>query len=188
MIDLQRVAADLAIALDRANIGYMIIGGLAVAVWGNARATMDVDVAISTSRDDISSVLTALGGQIKDMPPDAAAFASDTGILPFRHRLGVLVDLGFGDHPYVLRAIERAVVIELHGVGVKFCSAEDLILHKLIADRDRDRDDIKGIIKRQGRKLDRAYLDALVHELAEATSRSDLEEQYRSHFSRNTSM
>jgi len=79
-----------------------------------------------------------------------------------------------------LNALARAVDVDVEGHTIKFCTAEDLILHKLLADRDRDREDLKGIFKRQGKTLDRTYLDPLVEQLAESTYRPEILTRYRS--------
>ncbi|HEX2061426.1 MAG TPA: nucleotidyl transferase AbiEii/AbiGii toxin family protein, partial [Thermoanaerobaculia bacterium] len=159
MADLDRVVAEVAAALERARIGYMVIGGVAVAVWGSARATVDIDIAAAVDRHDAMPLLTALKDQIGELPTDIETFAAETGVLPFRHRSGIRIDLGLSTHPYVLSAIARAVSVDVHGVEVKFCTAEDLILHKLIADRDRDRGDVVDLIRLRGNDLDRGYLD-----------------------------
>lgn len=50
---------------------------------------------------------------------------------------------------------------------MRVASAEDLILHKLVSERPRDREDVAGLIKRQRGTLDRAYLDPLVRSLSD---------------------
>jgi hypothetical protein len=40
------------------------------------------------------------------------------------------------------------------GYVLRTCSAEDLIVHKAVAGRPRDQDDIEGVIHRQWRALD----------------------------------
>lgn len=180
MADFDRVVADIASALDAAGIGYMIIGGIAVSVWGSGRSTKDVDVAVAIDRQEAARLLKVLKKQIRQMPPNAADFAAETGILPFEHRLGVPVDLGLSRHPYVTNAIDRAATFDFHGVPVKFCSVEDLVLHKLVADRDRDRVDIADVLARRGHEIDRDYLDRLVHEMAVAMDRAEIESRYRS--------
>ena len=39
----ERALTDLARLLDRLEVPYMIIGGMANAVWGEPRATVDID-------------------------------------------------------------------------------------------------------------------------------------------------
>jgi hypothetical protein len=42
MTDLESAVAETAAILDELTIPYMLIGALAVAAWGQARATLDV--------------------------------------------------------------------------------------------------------------------------------------------------
>lgn len=49
---------------------------------------------------------------------------------------------------------------------VSVCTPEDLIVHKIISERNRDLDDVVGILRRQGTGIDLPHLEALVSELA----------------------
>lgn len=44
--------------------------------------------------------------------------------------------------------------MNVQGVEVTFCTAEDLILLKIISMRDRDRSDVQGIVRRLLPQLD----------------------------------
>ncbi len=60
----------------------------------------------------------------------------------------------------------RAVLYDLgHGREVRLCSAEDLLIHKALADRPQDLSDIEGIVARQGAKLDTSYVRQWLEEL-----------------------
>ena len=176
------VLLELADAFERERIGYMVIGGLAVGVWGVQRLTKDADIAVAIDPNDAGELLETLAPQIDWILPNAAELAVETGIIRFRHRSRIAVDLGVSLNPYLVGAIERAVDVDVAGRPVKFCSAEDLILHKLLADRDQDRIDIKGIIRRQKKDLDRKQLDVLVRQLAEATTRPEILRRYLDYF------
>jgi hypothetical protein len=65
---------------------------------------------------------------------------------------------------------------------VKFCTPEDLILHKIISERDRDRSDVAELLKRRRDTLDREYLDPRVHELAVLLDRPDIDQRYLAAF------
>ena len=47
-------------ALTRAGIGYVVVGGVAVILRGHIRATVDLDLAIDLSTDNVSTALTVL--------------------------------------------------------------------------------------------------------------------------------
>jgi hypothetical protein len=46
MFDLYEEFKSIVSALERANIDYAVCGGLAIAVWGAPRATVDIDLLI----------------------------------------------------------------------------------------------------------------------------------------------
>ncbi len=108
---------------------------------------------------------------------DPRAFMEETRVLPLEVD-GTRVDLIFGQLPYERRAIERAAAVTLAGKTVKVCTPEDLILHKILAERPKDEEDLKGLARRLGGKLDRAYLDPLVRSLAGQLDRPDLWERF----------
>lgn len=68
---------------------------------------------------------------------------------------GVPIDIALGALPFEAEMIERATEVEFeHGVALRICSAEDLLVLKAFADRPQDRADVMGIARRRGRTLD----------------------------------
>jgi len=90
----------------------------------------------------------------------------------------VRLDLIFGQLPFERDAIQRAVVRNLAGVTIRFCTAEDLVLLKLVSMRHRDREDVRGILETRRTTLDRAYLDPRVEELADLLERPEIRADY----------
>ncbi|HEX7832002.1 MAG TPA: nucleotidyl transferase AbiEii/AbiGii toxin family protein [Thermoanaerobaculia bacterium] len=170
--------AGVAAALAASEIKCMVIGGMANIAWGSSRATRDVDFTVMASQHDASHIIEALGAQIAKLPPDLDDYLRD-GVLPFIHASGVHVDLILSRHPYAELAIARAVTFDVEGTPVRFCTPEDLVLHKIISERDRDRSDVADLLRRRRDSLDREYLDPRVHELAVILERPELEERYR---------
>jgi predicted nucleotidyltransferase len=59
--------------------------------------------------------------------------------------------------PYEAQAIGRSKEVRIQGAGVRFASAEDLIIHKIFAGRPRDIDDVRTVLlKNPG--IDRKYI------------------------------
>ncbi len=48
--------------------------------------------------------------------------------------------------PYERKAIERAVEVEVGNSLIRFATAEDLIVHKVLAGRARDLEDVRSIL------------------------------------------
>src|SRR5688500_5412539 len=107
------VLVELVSALERAGINYMVLGGVAVQVWGQPRFTNDIDLAVAVDPRDPSRLVEALKPMIGKMAPHAPEYVRDTGILPFTHVSGMDVDLGVSENPYLLNAIARAVEVDV---------------------------------------------------------------------------
>ncbi len=165
--------------LDANRLPYMIIGGMANAVWGVPRATLDVDVTVWAPPGPPAEVLHAFDGPFRVLPREPARFVAETRVLPLETPDGVRVDVIFGLLPFEEEAIRRAVVREVCGQAVRFCTAEDLVLLKIASTRPMDREDVRQILARQAEALDGEYLDPRVEELASLLERPELAEEYR---------
>ena len=174
-------AALVAIArfLDDHGLPYMVIGGMANALWGVPRATLDVDVTVWAPPGPPDATLALFDGPFRVRPADPRAFVRKTRVLPLETDDGVRIDVIFAMLPYEENAIRRAVVHTVSGYPARFCRAEDLVILKIISERQRDRDDVRAVLHRQRETLDRAYLDPRIAELAELLERPEIAEDYR---------
>ena len=145
----------------------MVIGGMANAVWGNPRATVDVDVTI-WSPNEINKTVEILLKPFEALVSKPVNFIHETRVLPLQTKDKVRLDIIFGSLPYEQEAINRAIGIEISGIKVQFCTPEDLILHKIISEREKDLDDIRGILKKRLQSLDLSYLEPRIRELVDA--------------------
>jgi hypothetical protein len=153
---------DLGVFLDSQGAPFAIIGGIAVALHGEPRHTMDVDAVIDVTLERAVALLHVLeGSSFEPLFPDAAAVVRASCILPLRHRAtGVTVDLAVGLSGFEQQLIARARRLPAGGATVPVATAEDLIVLKLIAGRPRDVDDVRGIVSKQADTLDWNYLSA----------------------------
>jgi hypothetical protein len=139
-----------------------------------------LDLTVNVAEQAWPGFLAALTPRYQILVQDPLDFARRTRVLPVEAGGGVRADLIFAALSFELEALERAVTIPLEDRSVRICTAEDLILHKVISERQRDQDDVEGIVARQGRKLDLGYLTPRVRELASTLDRPDVESRYRS--------
>lgn len=174
---LEEALAALHLAFEQLAIPYMVIGGLANAQWGLPRATLDVDVSVWTGEERLASAVDDLCARFHPLATEPAALVRQARVLPVDVG-GVRADIIFGLLPYEREAIGRAVEKSAGGCPVRFCTAEDLILHKVVSDRDKDRDDVRGILAAQRGKLDTAYLEPRLRELADLLGRPAIWEEY----------
>jgi predicted nucleotidyltransferase len=159
--------------LDRAGIGYMVIGGQAVQLYGEPRMTRDIDVTLGLDSDGLDQVLAVCSRcGLKPLPADAAAFARDTMVLPaLEERTGIRVDFIFSLTGYERQAIARSRPVELGGTTVRFAALEDVVIHKLVAGRPRDIEDARTIVVKNP-ALDRGYVERWLEEFDRTLDRN----------------
>lgn len=74
-------------------------------------------------------------------------FVRQTMLLPcLEPESGIRVDFIFSFSPYVQEALKRVRLVKIGTAEVRFVSPEDLIIHKVIAGRPRDLEDIKSVL------------------------------------------
>jgi predicted nucleotidyltransferase len=171
--------ASLARILDASGVPYMVIGGHANALWGEPRATLDIDVTIWLPEAAVPALVADLAPEFRPRVADPETFVCETRVLPVATGDGLAVDLIFGLLPFEEQAIARARAVELGAQEVRFCTAEDLILLKIVSTRERDLEDVQGVVRAQGKRLDREYLEPRVRELAELLERPEILEFWR---------
>lgn len=157
-ITLDKVSKKILTLLEKHQFDYLIIGGLAVSIVGEARMTLDLDILIFIERQEIERLL-------KIVRKDGFAFDRKTldeditlrGIFKLSYD-NLHVDFICGAMPFELEALKRKQTISLYGMKIPFPTPEDLILFKLIPGREKDLFDAKGIFIRHRGKLDLDYL------------------------------
>ncbi len=134
---------------------FCFIGGIAVQRWGELRYTEDVDLTLCTGFGREQTFVDALLRQFQPRLEGAAAFALRSRVVLAQASNGVPLDIALGAVPFEARAVERATDYEFDDdVVLRTCGAEDLVVFKAFAGRDRDWADIRGIVMRQGPRLD----------------------------------
>jgi hypothetical protein len=132
-----------------------VIGAVAVQRWGEPRLTIDVDVTVISGFGAEGPYVDALLAGFTPRRPDAREFALANRVVLVRTTQGVPLDVALGAMPFEERAVDRASEYEIAaGVGLTTCSAEDLIVFKAFAGREKDWLDIEGIAVRQRGRLD----------------------------------
>ncbi len=77
-------------------------------------------------------------------------------------------------------ALERACDIEISaGKRIRVCTAEDLVIYKMLSTRSKDRNDAASVIRRQGETLDRTYIEGWLKEFEQALADSTLVSEFR---------
>ncbi len=167
--------------LEAVGISSVVIGGVAVAVWGEPRVTRDVDLKVLLGRDDAERLMTALMPDYVSLLSDPRRALRQQAMLFVQDTAGTRLDLLLADTPYDVLAIQRGRDVELQpGVTIRLCSPEDLVIYKLISTRLRDHEDAQGVIRRQGSNLDDEYVLDWLHQFEQALDDSTLVGEYKS--------
>ena len=136
-----------------------IIGGLAVARWGEPRATQDIDITLLTRFEHEERYIEILLKRFDSRIPEAAVFALKNRVVLLKASNGVPIDVALGGIPFEENALKRATCFEfVPGAILQTCSAEDLIVLKAFANRPQDWLDVHGILVRQQGKLNWEYI------------------------------
>jgi hypothetical protein len=137
-------------------------------------------VKVLLQREERQRLIAALADDYQLVADDPDETLRRFGMLFVLDSTGVRLDLLLGETAFDAAAIERAC--ELPGSdtgGLRVCTAEDLIVYKLLSTRPRDRDDLVGIIRRQSRALDDAYVVAWLRQFEIALDDSELVNSYQ---------
>lgn len=163
---------------DALGLGYALVGGLAVSVWGAPRATADVDLYAelpSDRRAEIRRGLERSGFDVPAMDEELQRF----GVFRSRYRpTNVFVDVFDADNPLgeAILAHRRQVVAE--GKVRWTAGVEELVVLKAFSDRPRDFDDLTKLIA-VCRDLDAARVDRWVTELDRSIGGNEVSERVR---------
>ena len=145
-----QLIVKIAEGLEKKEIPYMIIGGQAVLMYGDPRFTNDIDITLGVNPDKLVDVLK-LAGELSLIPlvENASEFVKKTMVLPLKDNLsGIRVDLIFSFSLFEQQAIKNSKKVLLETKEVNFARLEDIVIHKIIAGRGRDIDDIKAILSK----------------------------------------
>jgi len=154
--------------LDNAGIEYMLVGGLAVGIWGEPRATVDIDFMVSFNVNDFAILSKKINDSdtfifihSKPMTFEKISLLRAT----LKRNVDVFVDFLFADNEFQREALRRKQTIDIVDFTVNIPTPEDLILLKLISGREQDILDAKKVFRMQKDNLDMKYLQIWAEKL-----------------------
>lgn len=161
---------------DAEQVPYTAIGGLAVSLIAQPRATQDIDAVVWLDANRWEAFIRAgeahgftarLDGMLE--------FAARSRVFLLRHRSGVSVDISCGALPFEKEMIERAIAVRVGRIQLKVPTPEDLIITKAVAQRAKDFIDIESIL-RTHEDLDLARVRRWTREFASALEMPEMSE------------
>lgn len=159
-MDLDPTIAELRALFADFGVEWCIAGAIAANAYRPPRDTTDLDLVVQIRAPQYPSIAAALarsGWRIARVSPEG----DYPDVVRLAHDRFFPTDLLLSKTGYQREALARARAVGPHAVRV--LAVEDVIIHKLIAYRYRDRDDVVEIL-RAGVPLDHAYLERWARE------------------------
>ena len=162
---------------------FCFFGAIAVQRCGEPRLTQDVDLTILTGFGLEEAYVEALLDRFKCRLENCRDFAIQTRVVRLESGKGVPIDVALGAMPFEERAVSRASEFLIaSGVALTTCSAEDLIVFKAFANREKDWLDIESIAVRQHGKLDETLILSELRPLLKLKKEPAIEKRLRKTF------
>ena len=147
-------------ACQKSRVKIAFTGGIAVGVYGVPRTTYDVDGFILASIDQIDLLLSALVKEgFKYEKEHFIKVIKDKKFLTLVYsKYKMYIDLFVAIDDFEKGILRRSRKLKFNRIAINVIAPEDLILLKLQAGRERDLEDIRGIILENISRLDFKYL------------------------------
>ena len=169
---LAALLSTLVTALEQQGIPFMVTGSVAAAAHGAGRATLDVDLVIDASDDQLTQLAAALTSPTMYVSAEAAhkALANAGMFNVIDTESGWKADLIIRKpRPFSQTEFARRQPLDLDGVSAWVATVEDTIIAKLewarLGGSARQLEDVEALLRVTGDALDRAYVDRWVAEL-----------------------
>lgn len=179
------VVLRLADVCEQLAIPYAIGGAVATSFWGVPRTTQDADCLVavpSVAYQRLADALNANGFEIEQ--PSGPKPVTVVALLEQVRRdkfmtlscRATSAELFVPVVPLQESVLKRAVGRLFHGRTIRITTAEDLILLKMAFHRQKDLQDIKGILHIQKGHLDMTYVRKWSVEMLEPTAIQELDD------------
>ena len=183
MRTLEEVVKEVARILEELDIDYVIVGGIAVAAWGNIRTTRDVDVIMALERGKVEKLVRAFKrrGFSVNRSDILNSLKEKSHFTIFDERSEYHIDAKgvYGERES--RSLKTRKKIEIDGTAVYIASAEDTLANKLFFGSEQDLRDAEGIYIRQLGKLNMKYLERICREMGIKKELAQLKKRVTGH-------
>ncbi len=142
------------------QVRWAVAGALAANAYRlQVRTTTDLDLIVELSAESYDHIRMALERDGWSVRPTGGEQRDFPDIVRLRHRSHFPTDLLLAKTPYQVTAIQRARLLDPVALGfaLPYLAPEDVVIHKLLAYRFRDRDDLESLA-RAGVRIDEAYV------------------------------
>ncbi len=164
---------------DSNDIEYVLVGGIAVIVYGNPRTTVDLDLVVKIDKAEMRDFAAYLQreGFFSDVDDMKQAFEDQTHFSAEERDSLFRLDIkGVYDQKDKV-TLKNRKKIEFEGITMYVASPEDTIANKLYYGSEQDIEDAEGIYVRQEDELDYGYLEERCEALEVMDELRDMEKE-----------
>jgi hypothetical protein len=160
----QELLADCLRRLNRSGVTYYLTGSMASNYWGIPRTTHDLDFVVRLPMSAVPRIIHEFSGDFYiEEAAVRAAYQPPHQFNAIDTRSALKVDFWLPKpEPFDKEMFRRRMKVTLFGEPAWICTAEDVILHKLVWNRitpsDRQLGDAAGVVAVQADALDKNYL------------------------------
>lgn len=150
------------LALQKAEIKYLIVGGVAVNLYGYSRFTGDMDILMALDKENLkkmSAVMRHLG-YIQRLPVDLFELGNKTKVKKWMKEKGMTaytficerqpqlnLDILAGYSLDFRKFFKKRTILPIWGIKIPVVAFNDLIKMKKIAGREQDLLDIQALLE-----------------------------------------
>ncbi|MEF8874944.1 MAG: DUF6036 family nucleotidyltransferase [Candidatus Thermoplasmatota archaeon] len=147
--------------LNQEDIDYVLVGGIAVIIYGNPRTTVDLDLLVKLEEEEIKDFAGYLQnkGFFSDPKDMKLAFEEKTHFTAEEKDSLFRLDIKGVYDAKEKMTLKNRNKIEYKGMKMWVASPEDTIANKLYYGSEQDIEDAESIYIRQEKNLDHGYLE-----------------------------
>jgi len=167
MTHLETTLLKIAKLLNDNDVPYILIGGYSMALHGCPRLTQDLDITLGLDIDHFDEIINIVDNEFKTIVDNPKQFAEKTNVLLLEDKKSsIRIDLIFSFIDFERQAIKDADTVVIEDIPVKNVSLENLIVYKILAGRERDKEDVKILLNTHKKNVNTEDISKKIKELS----------------------
>jgi len=156
----------LSLAFSKADLKFCLVGGLALGMIARPRATEDIDILVLPGEDQKLMITNILRKNFEVIHQhNEVMVIGKTKILrtllqdPYLKEGIIVLDILFAENVIYRNAVKNSMKITVESTPIPVVQPEDLILIKMLSNRDQDKIDIQTIREEYADDIDEEYIN-----------------------------
>jgi len=158
-MNFKKLLSKIDLLFRKSNVPYMLVGGFAVAYWGYPRQSLGIDVVSDLMTKNLDEFLNNAKKLKFSLHKHEIELILKKGNRFVMELDDFRIDCWLPKTSFEKEALLNRKRKKLFGRNLYIIGPEDLILSKLLIGRARDIEDIKTILIRQGKKINKPLLN-----------------------------